>query len=319
MDIIFTSFFAKHFKNYLVIRHSMGIDIAFQERILREFDRFLTETNYSGTMCPNVVIEYLTERHPTNQNNYRQKYQVLKDFANYLSAYFPEQPLFPLGETRRPSHRPRPRIFTEEELIAILEQAKKISYHNIIRNKTLYASLALAMTCGLRRSEVTNLKLKHVDFERCIIDIRETKFGKNRKIPIGKDLRDILYEYKDFREQKYSHVACDKFFITMHKSSLSSSWFYQSFREVLEKIGISPRFGPGPHPHDLRHTFAVRRLVTWYKEGKDVQALLPALATYMGHVHYSDTAYYLTATAELLGLAGDYFQKLWNKEINNHE
>ena len=77
----------------------------------------------------------------------------------------------------------------------------------------------------------------------------------------------------------------------------------QSFREITFRMGIRGETGYGPSFHDLRHTFIVKRLVTWYKEGKDVQAMLPSLATYLGHVHYSSTAYYLTATSELLDLA----------------
>jgi site-specific recombinase XerD len=51
----------------------------------------------------------------------------------------------------------------------------------------------------------------------------------------------------------------------------------------------------------MRHTFAVHRLLAWYQDGEDVNARLPALATYMGHVKINSTQIYLQATAELLG------------------
>ena len=71
--------------------------------------------------------------------------------------------------------------------------------------------------------------------------------------------------------------------------------------------------------HDLRHTFAVRTISHWYRIGKDVQSLLPALASYMGHEHYSNTAYYFTMTAELLGIAVDNFDSVWKSEVLNEE
>jgi integrase len=83
------------------------------------------------------------------------------------------------------------------------------------------------------------------------------------------------------------------------------------------RAGLRQQPGAGPRFHDLRHSFAVRRLVTWYEEKTDVQAMLPALATYMGHVHYTDTAYYLQATSELLGVAVERFYCfLQQREVN---
>jgi integrase len=82
---------------------------------------------------------------------------------------------------------------------------------------------------------------------------------------------------------------------------------------------MAPPVGHAAHLHDLRHTFAVRTISAWYRSGRDVQELLPALATYMGHSHYSDTAYYLTLTAELLGFALDNFDKVWTKEVTYDE
>lgn len=76
-----------------------------------------------------------------------------------------------------------------------------------------------------------------------------------------------------------------------------------SFREITRRAGLRGSKGKGPRFQDLSHTFAVRRLVAWYKAGLDVNAMLPGLATYMGHVHYSYTAYYITATPELMNLA----------------
>jgi integrase len=100
----------------------------------------------------------------------------------------------------------------------------------------------------------------------------------------------------------------------MFGRGFSKNTLQQSFIDLTRRLGLRSPKGHGPSYHNLRHAFAVRRLVSWYKEGADVQALLPALATYMGHVHYRDTAYYLTATAELLELAAEKHQRALQKE-----
>jgi integrase len=84
---------------------------------------------------------------------------------------------------------------------------------------------------------------------------------------------------------------------------LSSPGLHIAFNAACKLAGLDN--GEPMRPHDLRHRFAVTRLAAWHRENVDVQALLPLLATYLGHARYSDTAYYVTGTAELLGLAAD--------------
>jgi integrase len=91
----------------------------------------------------------------------------------------------------------------------------------------------------------------------------------------------------------------------MWKRRFARHTLQMAFWDVTRRVGLREEKGEGPSFHDLRHTFAVRRLVAWYRAGTDVQAMLPALATYMGHAHYSDTAYYITATPELMALAAE--------------
>ena len=89
-----------------------------------------------------------------------------------------------------------------------------------------------------------------------------------------------------------------------------------AFRQVLTRCGLRGGRGcPGPRMHDLRHTYACTRLLKWYREGKDVQTLLPALATYLGHVKFSSTQVYLQATTELLEQANERFHKNFIENI----
>lgn len=320
MTRAFQSSFSRYFADFVKMRRISGLDYSSQEALLQKFDKYLLQIGRKGILTINDVHDFLEVEQ--GQKSFGQKcrmYQVIRHFYDYLAIFFPQQPHLPIGEYRRSKHRPIPRIFTEEELALLLKESKRISRYNDIRNKTLHAALALAIASGLRRAEITNLRIQDVNLDEQRLFINETKFGKSRIIPIGEDLCQILRDYIFFRQRKYALISTEKFFITMHKTGLSSGWLYQSFRELLHKLGMAETNGRNAHLHDLRHTFAVRTISHWHRSGKDVQSLLPALASYMGHEHYSNTAYYFTMTAELLGIAVDKFDSVWKSEVANEE
>ena len=283
MSRIFQSSFSQHFTDFIKLRRVSGLDYSSQEALLLKFDKYLFKIGRTGILSFNDVQDFLeTEQAEKSFGQKARMYQIIRHFYDYLAVFFPQQPNLPIGEYRRNKSRPIPKIFTEEELALLLKESKKISRHNEIRNKTLHAALSLAIACGLRRSEIANLRLQDVNLDDQKLFINETKFGKSRIIPIGDDLCKILCDYISFRQQKYPLATTEKFFITLHKTGLSGGWH-------------------------------------WYQAGKDVQSLLPALASYMGHEHYSNTAYYFTMTAELLGIAVDNFDSVWKSEVLNEE
>src|ERR1700746_3921722 len=113
---------------------------------------------------------------------------------------------------------------------------------------------------------------------------------------------------------------------SMHRSSvrgsvrrLSYAQAHYVFQWLRTEVGIM-RFDGGrfqPRLHDFRHTFAVRRLISWYREGKNVQRLLPHLSTYLGHVDIDSTAHYLTMTRELLQEANRCFEIYASGEVRH--
>ena len=315
----YKSSLAGFLSSYVNYRQRGGLSFKSQERILASFDAYLAERRHSGPLSPETIDAFLDSRTESLCIGGRWRFrQVVSQFYDYLGVYYTGQRRLPKGEARVFRQRPAPRIFTEEELAAMLNAAKHISRHNKIRNMTFHAALAVAIACGLRAGEVVRIHIEDIDFQTSRLTVRKTKFGKSRIIPIGSDLLATLGEYLAYRRSDYPGIISDHLFVTMHKSSLSQSWFYQSFRELLHNLGMAGAHGKGPHPHDLRHTFAVRCLTSWHRRGLDPQTLLPHLATYMGHTHYSDTAYYLTMTMELLGYASDSIEKVW-KEVTSHE
>jgi integrase len=194
-------------------------------------------------------------------------------------------------------------IFTTNELNELLNASRTTAPRKPIRGITLHSMIGLAASSGLRPREVICLNKQDVDWDRGILEIKRTKFKKDRIVPVHASTVDALREYASIRDAAFPGSSCEAFFINERGTRYLSSALESAFRKLTRKIGLRGPRGRGPTFGDLRHTFAVNRLVAWYREGTDVQAKLPVLATYMGHVEYSYTAYYITATTELRTLA----------------
>jgi integrase len=211
--------------------------------------------------------------------------------------------VLPRCTVRNPRH-----LYTEQELTKILNEARNVSKRNPVAGLTLYTMIGLAASTGLRISEVVSLDREDVDLETGILNVKHSKFKKSRLVPLHKTTLEVVCNYAAVRDVAYPQCKAMAFFINSRRKRFAKNTLQQLFAGAACRAGLRAPKGRGPGFHDLRHYFATERLLRWYKSGIDVQAMLPALATYMGHAHYTDTAYYLTATAELLGLAADRYQ-----------
>lgn len=202
-----------------------------------------------------------------------------------------------------------PYIYSRDEikrLIAATEGRERCN----LSSSTCRTLLLLLFGTGLRISEALHLDLVDVDMEAGILSIRETKFYKTRLVPTGRDLTLILAHYKDKRDPRSPKTPDAPFLLTQRNQRISRASAECAFKQIRERAGVhrddNARYQP--RLHDMRHSFAVTRLVSWYREGADVQKLLPQLATYLGHVHISATGHYLTMTPELLREASLRFE-----------
>ncbi len=313
----FRSVFADHIGNFIKMRKGLGYKCKEDSRILYLFDQYAFERSCEGPLTQELAMEFSHFKEGMSKNRSVRFYQTIRKFADYLAVFQPDTPPLHPKVLRYQMTRPTVHIFTEEELVQILHRAKHISRINPVRGITLHAMVGLAISTGLRVGEIVRLDRSDVNLNTGTLHIHKTKFQKDRLVPVHQTTLKVLRDYSIVREAHFPDISISAFFVNMWRRRFSKHTLSLAFYHLLCDIGLRETVGHGPHFHDLRHTFAVRRLVTWYREGKDIQAMLPLLATYMGHVHFSDTAYYLTATPELLGLAADkYFNFLRQKEVN---
>jgi integrase/recombinase XerD len=304
------------------IEHKRGLGMRFEteERILRAFCRMMGGSSTTSSVAPDEVLRFLLVNGERTRF-WEIKYSVLKGFYRYAIAngYAKVAPLPPTMK-RRPQALV-PYIYSRQELASLFAAAAgPFPPQAQIEPYVLRVLLLLLYGAGLRISEALSLTLGDIDLDQAVICIRDTKFFKTRMVPLGGDLNTVLSEYIDRRKKTCSSGKNDPCFSFKDGRPLSRGAVEKTFRHLCVRIGIQRAGGPRNQPrlHDLRHAAAVHRVIAWYRSGKDVQRMLPHLATYLGHVHIAATQRYLTLTPELLDEASARFEQYaW--EINHEQ
>ena len=313
----FQSVFQEPLAAYIELRRGLGYRFDSEVNLLRAFDRYVHERG-STELTQELALEFATNNSNTSTNYRFERYRVVRQFSEYRAIFDPQTPLLdpkalPLSKTRT-----RPYIYTDEELARLLHEARHISSNHSVRGVTLHTMVGLAASTGLRIGEVVGLDRTDVDLKRGTLLVRQSKFGKDRYVPVHSTTLEVLRHYATVRDTAFPNCQDPAFFLSLRKRRFCRNTLQQAFCKLARRAGLRGPKGRGPSFHSLRHRFAVKRLVAWYKAGLDIQAMLPALATYMGHVNYTDTAYYLTATPELLELAAQRHQSsLQQREVQS--
>ena len=322
--IAYTSVLGEHLANYVALRRSLGYELRSQIYTFGQFDRVVAqEMSHPGPVTRQVVEAFLRSLDGLQPATRRKNLSTVRQFLIYLrqvepETFVPDRFLEPARSSPR-----APYIYTDEEIQGLLREALRFPYQSPARQWLLYHTLfAFLYATGMRISEALALKLADVDLRRGIVHIRKTKFHKSRLVPFLDSTCKGLQRYLVARaERGYLTTPEAPFFVNRKGHSVPSSTVRRAFYQIAEHAGLRGGSNEGGQPriHDLRHTAAVRRLYLWYREGKDVQALLPALVTYLGHTAVHCTQIYLTTTAELLGEANMRFERYFDLDAEASE
>ncbi len=295
-------------ERYIAYRQSLGEQFRVNAYLLRVFGRSVGSRAEVGHVRPEQVSTFLAGRGPITRYWYS-KHDALRGFYRYAVSrgYVATSPL----PTRLPQRPPPfvPYIYSHEELRRLLAAAAAYQGRGrVVEAVTLHTLVLLLYGAGLRLCEAINLDRADVDADHAVLTIRQTKFGKTRLVPLGSQLGGALAQYAARGPKRAAPEA--PFFTTPTGARLKQRTVQGCFRRVCDQAGIRRSDGGRfqPRLHDLRHTFAVHRLTSWYQQGADVQRLLPQLSTYLGHSSLSCTQVYLSMTPELLQEASVCFE-----------
>lgn len=304
----FSCAYADRLRAYVALKRALGFQFERQVPHLRAFDEYLLRRERCAPLSQEMVIAFATHDPSTSMNLRARRYQVVRGFCEYLATFDPRTPPLDPKALPRPSSRGVRHIISDAELARLLSEARHVSKTHPVRGITLHTIVGLAASTGLRIGEVVRLDRADVDLATGVLLIRQTKFRKDRYVPTHPSTLEALRGYAALRDASFPDCRDAAFFLTLCRRRFARNTLQQAVCKIASRAGLRGPTGTGISFHSLRHRFAVKRLVTWYEAGVDVQAMLPRLATYMGHVCYSETAYYLTATPELLGLAAERCQ-----------
>jgi integrase len=283
-------------ERYIALRRSLGFKLREPARHLQSFALFAAERSEAHVHVETAVTWAATA--PTRGARHRRLSNVVR-FARFLRAESAAHEIPPTNLFAAPESRPVPYIYTPDELVRILETAGRLRRQkpNLMRAQMYVMLFGLIAATGLRVSEALNLRLD--DLLPCgVLQIRNTKFGKSRLVPLHKTVIDALNRYLDLRRRFAG--SDDHLFLSITGKALAHEMANYTFRRVLRLANIAPGRVRRPRIHDLRHTFATRVLEQCSTRRDAVARHFVALATYMGHTDIAYTYWYLQATPELM-------------------
>lgn len=292
-----------HLENYLKLRRQLGFKMAMPGHLLPNFVRF-AERQRASFITSKLALRWATQPANIIPAQRANRLGMVRRFAEYLSAIdprteVPAQKLLPYQFRRQ-----TPYLYRDDEVLRLIEAARRINPSNELKG-IIYATLfGLLAVTGMRVGEAIGLDREDVDLKHALLTIRRAKGNKSRFVPLHPSTEHALRRYVAIRDKAFPEPISRSFFVSEMGTRLLHCTVNRWFLLMAGQIGLrKPGERHGPRLHDLRHRFAINTLLTWYRSNTDVEAHLPELTTYLGHVHVRHTYWYLSAAPELLKLA----------------
>jgi integrase len=295
-------------EDYLATRRSLGFDLTAQAWWLRDLVRHAERIGHHGALTQELAVGWALASRSADPAAPARRLSAVRRLARYGGLVDPATEIPPAGQLGRVPHRRRVHVYSDAELGALFGQTRLLSPREGLRPTTYLTLFALLASSGLRLSEACRLERGDVDLDRGVITVRAGKFRKARLVPLHPTATLALARYGAERDRRCGGEG--RFLRTERSPALATPAVEKTFSRIRERLGWTAHGrAVRPRIHDLRHTFAVRRLLTWYREGADLERGLLALSTYLGHARPSDTYWYLTGVPELMAIAAARFER----------
>jgi integrase len=293
--------------DYLSIRRALGYKLERAEKLLHQYLDYLDRLREERLTIENAVA-WATLPAGGSGHWWAFRISVVRGFAAYLHALDPAHEVPPADLFPNRTHRAIPYLYKDEEIAALMATSGSLRFP--LRQATYRTLIGLLSVTGMRVGEAIRLDRGDVELAHGVLTVRQTKFGKTRELPLDASTVAALRAYLRLRDRLCPAPIDDALLISPAGTRLLYTNVCATFLKLVARAGLGrPAAGRRPRLHDVRHTFAVRTLLEWYRAGVDVQSRLPLLSTYLGHVHPKDTYWYLHAAPELLQLAAERLER----------
>lgn len=290
-------------EEYLAMRRALGFKLETWGPRLMSFIRFCEERG-AVTVTADLAVEWATS--PANGSGHEayqaRRLDVARIFARHLQTLDPAAEVPPEDALDRRQCRVQPYLYSPQEITALMHAAGTL--RPAFRALTWRTLIGLLAVTGMRQGEACRLRRDDVDLDTGAIAIEDSKFGKSRMVFLHPTAAAALRDYGRARDEEFPGPAEDMFFLNSRGRPLNRLNTSYTFNDVVAAAGITAPPGQrAPRLHDLRHAFTVSTLLDWYRDGGDVQARLPVLSTWLGHIDPKSTYWYVSSVPELLALA----------------
>ncbi len=302
-------------QEFLREQRNLGFRLVSCGRELLNFASFAEDANHLGAVTHELTAHWARDAHGGNVSTETSARRLvnLRPFLRWLQQFestteVPDDSIFGTLPGRKTPH-----IYRADEVLALMQEAGKLGPADGLRAATYATLFGLIASTGLRIGEALGLADVDVDLAAGVLTVRGAKFGKSRLVPVHPSVIAPLAAYRTTRMEQVANAAQSLFFVgsrgTLLGKPLGDRQVHRIFTQLRKQLGWVDRGGHGqPRIHDLRHSFAVRRLTLWHEQDIDLNQRMLALSTYMGHVKIAHTYWYLTGVPELMALAGARFE-----------
>lgn len=285
-------------ESYFAQREGLGYRPRNERRLVLAFARQM-DTLRKRKITLEVVVGWACSSKAAS-SYVAHRYEVARRFLTRVAPLNAgRQPELPPGYLGNAYLRRRPHIYSGREVRDLLRATGRIEPAKGLRPWTYYTLFGLLLSTGLRIGEALGLDLADVDWNDGTVVVKRSKTGTPRTLPLHRSVLASLDEYRARRAFRHPAPRSSGLFLTERLGTrLKYETVGMMFRRLRDELGWTRE--PTPSIHDMRHTFAVRTIVRWIRAGRDIDAEMPSLSSYLGHKLPTGTYWYLTAVPELL-------------------
>ena len=292
-------------EDYLTVRRTLGYKLVDHGMLLPDFVAYL-EAAGASTVTTELAVAWATQPTGTTPAWWGRRLAVVRGFARHLKAFDPDTEIPSPDLLPYRCRRVSPYLYSEADIAALMAAARAL--RSPLRAATYETLIGLIATTGMRSGEAVRLDRDDIDWDEGVLTVWYSKFHKSRALPVHSSTLDALERYDRIRDEYVARPKAPSFFVSTAGTRLNND-DDKTFRGLVRHVGLVSSSGRRPRLHDLRHTFAVRTLLGWYRAGVDVEAHMPLLSTYLGHSGPENTFWYLSAVPELLFLASERLER----------
>jgi len=298
--------------DYLAMRRALGFKLTEHGRVLPQFAAFLAERGES-LITTAVALEFATQPAEASVVWWHQRLAIVRGFARYPQAFDARHEVPPVNLLPATFRRAVPYLFSEAEIEALLGAAQ--SMRPPLRAASCEALIGLLAVSGMRVSEACGLDRSDIELTEGRLTVRHAKNGRSREIPLHPTTVAALDRYVRARDELCPHPQDPAaFFLSGLGGRLSRHFVWKWFDQLRRATGLDQQtLGRRARLHDVRHSYVLRTLLGWYRDGGDIEARLPLLSTVLGHIHPADTFWYFEGAPELLALACERLERTWEE------